>query len=189
MTTDDPFWAYGGVDDFVDNAQMFAWQDAICALVPATGGGIRVKHELAPMLDNITKFLSRGDPIKPSLAKIIGRLLAGEPFCSPPQNLLLPEQFSDEGVVIWNANKAPTPATIEAFTFRVVNGKVVRVGRGKPHEPFRAGAIFRAAAAAREAIAGGAPRTVAIEEAAREERVTVAEVRKQLRFDAKRNCR
>jgi hypothetical protein len=184
MTTDDPFWAYGGVDDFVDNVQMFAWQDAICALVPATGGGIRVKHEPAPVIANIGAFLQRGDPIKPTLARIIGRLLAGEEFFSMPQNLPLPEQFDDEGVVIWNANKPPTRATVEAFTFRLVDGKLTRKAKGKPFEPFRAGAVWRAAEIARAGIAAGKARNLAIADAAKEERVTVAEVRRQLQFDS-----
>jgi hypothetical protein len=183
MTTRDR-WAYGTDDDFVSTAQMFAWHDAVCALVPVNGG-IRVKHDLAPVIDNIARFLQRGDPIKPSLAQVIGRVLAGEPFFSMPQNLTLPEQFNDEGVVIWNIG-APTRATVDAFMFRVLAGKLTRVGRGKPHEPFRAGAIWRAAERARVDIAAGKPRTVAIEEAAREEGVTVAEVRRQLQFDAKR---
>jgi hypothetical protein len=163
---DNPFWAYGTDADFVDNPQALAWQDAICALVPVNGGGIRVKHEPAPIIDNIGAFLQRGDPIKPSLARIVGRVLAGEPFCSLPQNLLLPEQFNDEGVVIWNANKPPTQATIEAFMFRVADGKVVRISRGKPFEPFRAGAVWRAAELARAGIAAGKPRSLAIADAA-----------------------
>ncbi len=184
--TDNPFWAYGSVDDFVDDAQQLAWNDACVALIPVNGTGIRVAHELAPMLVNITDFLQRGDPIKPSLAKIIGRLLAGDEFFSMPQNLPLPEQFNDDENVVWNANAPPTRATVKAFTFRLVDGKVVRVGRGKPHEPFRAGAVWRAAAMARDDIASGKPRSLAIADAAKEERVTVTEVRKQLQFDAKR---
>jgi hypothetical protein len=186
--TRDPFWAYGTDDDFVDNAQMFAWHDAVCALVPVNGG-IRAKHEPAPIIANIARFLQRGDPIKPTLARIIGRLLAGEEFFSMPQNLPLPEQFNDEGIVIWNANKPPTQATVEAFTFRLVNGKVTRKAKGKPFQPFRAGAIWRAAEMARADIAAGKARNLAIADAAREERVTVVEVRRQLQFDSVKHKR
>ena len=119
------FWIAGEEGDFVDDAQWFAWQDATQALIPVDPNGIRVKHELAPMLANIAAFLQRGDPIKPSLAKIVGRLLAGEKFCSLPPPLLLPEQFNDDGVVVWDATGA-TNATIKAFTFRLVNGKLLR---------------------------------------------------------------
>jgi hypothetical protein len=181
MTTRDR-WAYGTDDDFVSTAQMFAWHDAICALVPMNGG-IRVKHDLAPTVDNIARFLQRGDLIKPSLAKIIGRVFSGEPFFSMPQNLTLPEQFDGDGNVIWNVGP-PTRATVEAFTFRLVDGKLTRKDKGKPHEPFRAGAIWRAAEMARADIAAGKARNLAIADAAKEERVTVLEVRRQLQFDS-----
>jgi hypothetical protein len=187
MTTRDPLrWAHGADDDFVDVPQMLAWHGAIEALMPdGSSNYLRTNYVVAPMIESIAKFLQRGDPIKPSLAKIIGRLLSGEKFVSFPQGVILPEQFDDDGNVIWNVGP-PTRKTLEAFSYRLVDGKVTRVSRGKPYEPFRAGAIWRAAELARADIAAGKARSLAIADAAKAEGVTIAEVRRQLQFDAKR---
>lgn len=72
------FWHYGGVGDFSDHEQEEDWIATVnfleTGLDPDKGEG----HPAAMAV--VTFLQHQTSPIKPGLAKIIGRLMAGEPF-------------------------------------------------------------------------------------------------------------
>jgi hypothetical protein len=132
----------------------------------------------APVLERIAAFLQRGDPIKPGLAKVIGRLLAGEPFFSPPFGDSY--QFDDDGNIVRDDTKI-TKFTLEAWTYRLVGGKVIRTCKGQPPAPGRARHALEAAYAVRDGTTAGGSLDQTIKDAAKSSRLTPAEVRKALR--------
>jgi hypothetical protein len=192
----DTFWLYGRPEDFVknadgDDAQIWEWREVIQPLV---WDEVAKKFVSAPMLERVGAFLQRDELIKPSLLKIIGRLLAGEHFYVHPAGWPRPEQYDDEGRIIWNTG-TPTRATVEMYTYRLLEGQVHQVKfengvvvnkRGPLLDPNRTARILSATKQVRDAIAKGEKSgkkvkiTIEKKQAAQQYDVLASEIEKQL---------
>lgn len=148
----DPFWHFGKEEDFVSEDQWRHWpteatEQTWKSLRRASVPGFTSPQWVAlPLLERIAAFLRRGEPIKPGLAKIIGRLLAGEYFFSPPFGFFDPCQFDDGGNIVRDDTKI-TKFTLEAWTYRLIDGKVIRACKGQPPIYGRAWRMLHAAEA------------------------------------------
>jgi hypothetical protein len=87
----DPYWRFGEEEDFVSTDQQLDWNAAVMEAIEQVWvkDDPEIQWVATSMQERIAAFLQRGDLIKPGLAKIIGRLLAGEPFFSPAIRRLL----------------------------------------------------------------------------------------------------